>query len=409
MSPPGFDAAVAETATQAQQSYRWFHQHPELSRKEEKTADKLADDLESLGLQVIRNVGGYGIVATLEGNTSKGPVILYRADMDGLPVTENTGVAYASKNSGVMHACGHDVHMATAVGTLAVLAKLKAHWNGTVLFVGQPAEEVGAGAREMLKHPALKGLLRRLGKPKLALALHDSPHLSAGKGGLLAGFANANVDSVDIIVHGQGGHGAFPHETVDPIVIGSEIVLALQTIVSRKLPPGEKAVVTVGSFQAGTKHNIIGPSAHLKLTVRSYADETRNRLIAAIRNLAKHVDLAHGAPRAPEVRTRDEYTPAAYNDPKWVGVLRHAFVNLLGKHNVETYEPSTGGEDFGRYSRQLKIPGVMYILGAAHKKHIGKPDAPGLHSDRWAPDYKPTLKTGVRTMVTAILTALGAT
>jgi amidohydrolase len=406
-------ASAAETADLeaalpgAIEAYKWFHAHPELSGEESKTAAKLAEILRGLGLEVHEKVGGHGLVGILRNG--KGPVVLYRADMDALPVTEKSGVAWASKNTGVMHACGHDVHMATAVGALDVLAKTKDHWKGTILFVGQPSEEVGQGARNMLRDARFKKLLAEVGKPKIALALHDAADLPAGKVTVIDGFHHANVDSVDIVVHGKGGHGARPHETIDPVVIAAEIVMSLQTIVSRRLRPDDKAVVTVGKFAAGTKHNIIPSEATLLLTVRSYSDETRKRLLAEIEHIARQIAKAHHAPRAPEVRVSPDGIPAAYNDPAWAGRIRSRFAEVLGKDKVAGDQPSLGGEDFGLFPRELKIPGVMWRLGAVDPKRFAKTrveELPGLHSERFVAAPEPTLRTGILTVVTAVLEAL---
>lgn len=390
----------------AVEQFRWFHANPELSGEEKQTAAHLAQQLRELGLEVTEGIGGHGIVGVLRNG--KGPVVLYRADMDGLPVTEATGVAYASKNPGVMHACGHDVHMATAVGTIESLAAMKDAWSGTLLFVGQPAEETGRGARAMLDDPQFRKILSKVGRPDVALALHDAADLPAGHVSLIPGFHHANVDSVDIVVHGKGGHGARPHEAIDPIVIGSEIVLALQTIVSRRIRPDEKAVVTVGKFDAGTKHNIIPPSATLLLTVRSYSDETRKTLLTEIERIARQVAKVHRAPRAPDVNVRTSFVPAAYNDEAWTAEIKARFVELLGADKVHEHAPSLGGEDFGLFPRELKIPGVMYKLGAVNPrtwKRAELEDLPGLHSDRWVADPEPTLRTGISTMTAAILEA----
>ncbi len=387
--------------------YEWFHAHPELSSKETQTARHLAAGLRELGLEVHEGIGGTGVVGVLQG-AKAGPTVLYRADMDGLPVSERTGVSYASQNPGVMHACGHDVHMATALGALSVLAATKNDWSGTVLFVGQPAEEIGAGARAMLADARFTKLLKKYGRPSVAFALHDAADLRAGQVSIIEGFHHANVDSVDIVVHGKGGHGARPHQTIDPIVIGAEIVLALQTIVSRRIRPDDKAVVTVGKFSAGTKHNIIPPDATLLLTVRSYSAKTRTLLKTEIERVAKQVAKAHRAPRAPEVKF-GKGLPSAFNDPAWTREVRAVFEAELGADNVRTHQPSLGGEDFGLFGDQLGIPAIMWKLGAvdarAWKASKGE-GLPSLHSDRWAPDPEPTLNTGIRTVVGALRLAL---
>lgn len=405
------NAATAAAVPGAVKAYRWFHANPELSNHETKTAAHLAAALESLGLTVHRGIGGHGIVAVLRSKTgaSKGPVVLYRADMDGLPVKEATGLPYASNNPGVMHACGHDVHMATAIGVMQALQTLSDQWHGTVIFVGQPSEEVGSGALAMLHDKRFKKILASVGKPDLAIALHDAADLPAGDVSLIEGFHHANVDSVDIIIHGKGGHGARPHQTIDPIVIGANIVMSLQTIVSRRLRPDDKAVVTVGKFDAGTKHNIIPPSATLLLTVRSYSDETRKTLLAEIRRIALQLAKAHRAPRPPEVIVSKHGVPAAYNDPAWTRRIRAALVATVGKAHVKTHNPSLGGEDFGLFARELKIPGIMFKLGAVDPKRwkrSGGKGLPGLHSDHWAPAPKPTVHAGIRTITAAIVEGL---
>ena len=406
-SAAAVDAAAAKTVARAALEYRWFHANPELSDHEEQTAAHLAALLQGMGLTVHTGIGGHGVVGILTSGT-KGPVVLYRADMDGLPVTENTGLPYASKNVGVMHACGHDVHMATAVGVLQTLVDLQGQWNGTVLFVGQPAEELGSGARAMLDDPRWAKILAEVGKPSLALAIHDAADIPAGDVSILPGYDHANVDSVDIVLHGKGGHGARPNEAIDPIVMGAEIVMSLQTIVSRRLAPQEKAVVTVGKFAAGTKHNIIPPKATLLLTVRSYGDDVRATLLQEIERIARQIAKAHRAPRAPEIKL-SEGLPASYNDPEWTERVRARLVAVLGEAHVRTHQPSLGGEDFGLIHKRLGIPGVMYRLGGADPKRwqrtAGK-GLPGLHSDQWAPAVDPTLRTGIRTMTAAILDAL---
>jgi hippurate hydrolase len=409
MSTPAWAADsldVRSAVPNAVEQYKWFHAHPELSKEEKNTAAHLAEQLRALGLEVHEGIGGHGLVGILRNG--KGPVVLYRADMDGLPVTEKTGVPWTSENDGVMHACGHDVHMASAVGALDVLSRSKDAWKGTIFFVGQPAEELGSGARDMLADPKFKKLLAKVGKPRAAVALHDAADLPAGQVSIIDGFHHANVDSVDIVVHGKGGHGARPHETIDPVVIGSEIVMALQTIVSRRIRPDEKAVVTVGKFSAGTKHNIIPPDATLLLTVRSYADETRKSLLGEIERVARQIAKAHRAPRAPEVRY-GMGLPAAYNDPAFTQKVRARFVATLGEENVKTHNPSLGGEDFGMFPRELGIPGVMWKLGAVNPKRFAKTKVeklPGLHSDGFAADPEPTMVAGIETVTAAILAVL---
>jgi amidohydrolase len=411
-APPGREAIGREVDLAlpgAAEAYRWFHRHPELSGNERETARHLAAELRLLGLEVREEIGGHGLVGLLHGQAGSGPTVLVRADMDALPVEEETGLPYASCRPGVMHACGHDVHMASALGALRVLAARRAELRGTVLFVGQPAEETGAGARAVLADAAFRRLLGHAGTPVVALALHDAADLPAGTVSLLPGFAHANVDTVDITVHGRGGHGARPHLACDPIVLGAEIVLSLQTIVSRRIASGERAVITVGQFAAGHKHNVIPDRATLLITVRSYREETRQRLLEEIARVAQHVARAHAAPRDPTVVVSDDHMPASYNDPAWTERLVRLFASELGRERVETHEPSLGGEDFGQFSAELGIPGVMWKLGAVDPVQFQTTpleDLPGLHSSRFAPAFRPTLRTGILTLVLAVEDAL---
>ena len=401
---PDYRAETTRLMPELETLYKWFHSNPELSKQETETARRLAQELEAIGLEVHSGIGGTGIVAILMSG-SGGPVVLYRADMDGLPITEATDLEYASRNEGVMHACGHDIHMTCAVGALSVMNQLKGRWNGTILFVGQPAEEVGAGARAMMADPKFAQILDSVGKPEMAFALHDFANVPAGAAVLTSGFVTANVDSVDITMFGRGGHGAAPEPTIDPVVMGAEVVTALQTIVSRRLPPGTRAVVTVGKFAAGTKRNIIPPDARLELTVRSYEEETRQFVLEEIERIAKGVAEAHNAPQPPEIYHHgDNYTPAGYNDPKLAERLRPIFLKELGPENLRELPPSMVGEDFARYSREMKIPGVMFLLGAADPEAFERgEELPPLHSDKFAPDYSLTIKTGVNLVVASLL------
>ncbi len=391
-------AAVDPEVPSLIELYQWFHQNAELSLKEEQTAARFAAEVRAAGWAVTEKVGGTGVVAVL--SNGEGPVVLARVDMDALPVKEETGLPYAS-TTGAMHACGHDTHLAIGVGLARALAKLRGRWSGTVVLVGQPAEEVGRGAKMMLEDPKFHQAVPR--SPAACLGIHN--HLDpVGTVAICPGFAAANVDSVDVTVFGRGGHGAYPHQTVDPVVIASEIVLGLQTIVSRKLAPGTKAVVTVGSFQAGTKHNIIPDEAKLLLTVRSYEDEVREKLLAEIRHLALKVAEAHHAPRPPEVRENDEFTPAVYHDPGLAERMRGVFAGLLGEENVRAAKPTMGGEDFGRFPRFYKVPGLQFHVGAALPGH---PEGVGLHSSKWAPVPEPTLRVGTTALTRAVLDLLG--
>ena len=393
--------------------YRDLHQSPELSRQEEKTAAKLAERLRPLGYEVTPKVGGHGVVGVLRNGP--GPTVLLRTDLDALPVEEKTGVPYASRARGrdaagqdvpVMHACGHDVHMTTWVGTATLLARAKDRWRGTLVLVGQPAEEQGNGARAMLGD----GLYQRFPKPDFALAIHNSATAAAGTVEYVSGYAMANVDSVDVTLYGKGGHGAYPHTTVDPIVLAARTVLALQTLVSREKPPLEPGVVTVGSIHGGTKHNIIPDEVKLQLTVRSYKPEVRQLLLQGIERVVRAEAQASGAPRPPDISTT-EGTPATYNDPALVKRLVGALTPVLGAPNVREGQPTMGGEDFSEYGR-AGVPAMMIWVGTVEPKRHAQALArgetlPSLHSGLFVPDRERTLRTGVTTLTTAALELLG--
>ena len=391
--------------------YRHLHSHPELSFEEKETAAYLAKKFTEIGAQVTTDLGGHGVVAIVENGD--GPIVMLRTDLDALPVVEQTSLQYASKvrvttesgaTVGVMHACGHDIHITNLIGVARYMTEHKDRWSGTLMMIGQPAEERGAGAKAMLAD----GLFEKFQKPDFALALHVDATLAAGKVGYRSGYALANVDSVDITVKGKGGHGAYPHATVDPVVQAAELVLALQTIVSREVKPIEPAVVTVGSIHGGTKHNIIGNECHLQITVRSYSDEVRKHLHDAIRRKAKAIAVSYRAPE-PLVEI-SEGTPSLFNDEKLATRVVPAFEKLLSKENVVLSEPSMGGEDFSRYGK-AGVPIMMFRLGSvdgkrlARYQQLGVP-APSLHSPLYYPDAEPTLRTGVAAMATAALELL---
>lgn len=383
--------------------YQDLHQNPELSDQEEKTAGKLAVRLRALGFQVTERVGGFGLVAVLANGP--GPTLLVRTDLDGLPVEEKTGLPFASKVRAkdpggalvpVMHACGHDVHMTVWIGVATLLSRQRDRWSGTLVLMGQPAEEIGEGARRMLAD----GLFKRFPKPDFAVALHDSAGLPAGKVSVVPGFALANVDSVDLTVFGRGGHGAAPHATIDPIVLGARIVGTLQTLVSRENPPLEPAVVTVGSFHAGTKHNIIADEARLQLTVRSYKDEIRERLLRGIERIARGEAIAAGAPEPKIVISKG--TAATYNDPALSSRVESALERTLGKDAVVASPPVMAGEDFSELGR-AGVPAVIFWVGAVDGRRLEEKDPAkrpsGLHAATFAPERALTLKTGVTAMV----------
>lgn len=391
--------------------YFHLHAHPELSYFEKETSARVASEWKKAGYDVTSNIGGFGVVAVLKNGD--GPTLMLRTDLDALPVSENTGLDYASKATftkedgskvGVMHACGHDIHMTNLVGVGRYLAENKDAWQGTLILIGQPAEERVGGARAMLKD----GLFTRFPKPDFSVALHVAHDIAAGRVGLRSGYALANVDSVDITVKGRGGHGSAPHTTVDPIIQAAELVVALQSIVSREVKPIEPAVVTVGSIHGGTKHNIIGDECRLQLTVRSYSPEVRKHLLEAIERKAKAVALSHRAP-APEVRV-SEGTPSLYNDDELAAKMKQVFETTLGEANVQAVEPVMGGEDFSLYGK-AGVPILMYRLGSVSQRRLdtfqkaGR-TPPSLHSALYYPDYELTLRTGIATMTAAAIELL---
>ncbi|HUY34777.1 MAG TPA: amidohydrolase [Pirellulales bacterium] len=403
---------VRERLDELVELYRYFHQHPELSLREKETAARLAKELKTAGAQVTTGVGGHGVVGVIENGP--GPTLLIRTDLDALPVTERTELVYASQvrvkdaqgaETGVMHACGHDIHITTLVGATRYLAQHKDRWSGTLIAIGQPAEERGEGAKRMLDD----GLFEKFPRPDYALALHVDSTLATGRVGYHAGYTLANVDSVDIVVRGRGGHGAFPHMTIDPVLQAAHLIVDLQSIVSREIKPTDPAVITVGSIHGGTKHNIIGDQCHLQLTVRSYSNEVRRHLLDAIRRKAKAAAESAGAPE-PTVEV-SEGTPAMYNDEKLVERIVPVFRRLFGDKNVVASEPSMGGEDFSRYGL-AGVPIFMFRLGAVDEKRLAgfarlDQPPPSLHSPLFYPDAEPTLATGVTAMVAAALEILG--
>jgi hippurate hydrolase len=393
------------------QLYRHLHAHPELSYQEKKTSARMAEEFRQVGAEVTTGVGGYGVVGLFKNG--RGPTILLRADMDALPVTEQTGLAFAStvrvrnkagQDVGVMHACGHDVHMTNLVGTARYLSENKDRWRGTVMLIAQPAEERGGGARAMLED----GLFERFGKPDFALALHVDPTLPAGSVGCRPGFTMANVDSVDITIRGKGGHGAQPNTTIDPIVQAAQLILALQTIVSREVDPREPAVITVGAIRGGSKHNVISDTCHLQLTVRSYSDEARQHLLAAIQRKARAVAAGAGAPE-PRIEV-SEGTPSLRNDEELTSRVLKIFQQTFGEEKAVESEPAMVGEDFSRFGR-AGVPIVMFRLGAVDGRRLsryaelGQPP-PSLHSPSFYPDVEPTLVTGITAMSRVVLDLL---
>ena len=379
----GLKASVRKDYAYLEDLYRHYHLHPELSFQEAATSKRMAEELRLLGFEVTERVGGYGVVGIMRNG--EGPTVLVRADMDALPIVEDTGLPYAStvttkddagNEVGVMHACGHDIHMTVWTGAARQLAERKDQWKGTLVFIGQPAEERGGGAKAMLAD----GLYTRFPIPDYAIALH----------------------------------GAYPHTTKDPVLLASRIVVALQTIVSRELSPLEPAVVTVGSIHGGTKGNVIPNQVQLELTLRSYTDEVRAAIIEKIKRICQGVAMSAGlqANQYPKVELRDEFTPATFNDPELAQRVQQVFTDALGKEHTLAVDPVMGGEDFGRYGRtEEKVPIFMFWLGAVAKEQMaaaerGALQLPSLHNSGFAPDPEPTITTGVVAMTAAVLDLL---
>ena len=407
-------------------TYKTLHASPELSHHEEKTSALLAERLRSFGYDVTEHVGkypnpdwkGYGIVAVMRNGA--GPTVLVRADMDALPVEEKTGLPYASKvrtkdDSGadvpVMHACGHDVHVTSLIGTAKMLAALKDQWHGTLVLIGQPAEERIDGARAMVAD----GLYTRFPKPDYLVALHDNSDIQAGKILFTPGYALASSTSVDVTMRGRGSHASRPESSKDPIVMAAEYILALQTIVSRERSPFDAAVVTVGTIHGGTKRNIIPDEVRLQFSIRTYKEEVRQQVLASLERIARGIAIAGGVPedRMPLVEvSKTEYTPATYNDPALTARVVAAIRSAIGKDNVSEAPPVMASEDFPYLSLEnQQIPAVMFSLGAidaeriAASQHGGAP-LPSLHSGLYYPAPEPTLRTGVIAMTAAVLDLL---
>lgn len=394
--------------------YQDLHQHPELSFKEVKTAAKLAQRLKALGFEVTTQVGKTGVVGVLKNGA--GPTVLVRTEMDALPVEEKTGVPYASRETAVdangrtvsvMHACAHDMHMASWVGAATLLAKSKGNWHGTLVMIAQPAEEEGNGAKAMLA----AGLYARFGRPDFAVALHAKADLPAGTIGYVKGPAMANVDSVDVTLYGRGGHGASPHTAIDPIVLAARYVLSLQTLVAREVNPIEPAVVTVGSIHGGTRHNIIPDEVKLQLTLRSYSDAVRRQLLDGVARLAKAESVAARSPKEPLIEV-DAGPGAVINDPALTERLVRAVAGTLGTEHLVEVDKVMGAEDFGEYARAGGYPSTMLWLGGVEPKRYeaarstGAP-LPAAHSSTWAPEPNATLRTGALTLTTAVLELMG--
>jgi hippurate hydrolase len=416
------DSMLDSEIAQLVSTYKMLHAAPELSHHEEKTSTFFAAQLRALGFTVTERVGkyeradlvGYGVVAVMKNGA--GPTVWVRTDLDALPVEERTGLPYAStvktKNDAgqdvsVMHACGHDIHITNMIGTAKMLAALKDQWHGTLVILGQPAEETVTGARAVLAD----GLYSRFPKPDFLLALHDSADVEAGKITFAPGYAMASSTSVDLVIRGLGGHGSKPEATKDPVVIAAQTILALQTIVSRENSPLDPAVVTIGSIHGGTKRNIIPDEVVLQLTIRTYKEEVRQRILTSIERIAKGIAAAAGVPddRAPILTViESEGAPSLYNDPQLTERITSAIGRAIGADNVIKSPPLMASEDFGRLSLDHQIPSVMFWLGAIEPSRVaasrksGKP-LPSLHSSLFEPLPEPTLRTGIKAMTTAVL------
>ena len=413
-------ASLAEDMPELMALYRDLHANPELSFEEHQTAAKLAKRMRDLGFEVTEGVGQTGVVSVMRNGD--GPTIMLRADMDGLPVVEQTGLPFASKQTatpasgvttGVMHACGHDTHMAAFIGAAQLLADHKTEWQGTLVMILQPAEELGLGALAMLED----GLYERFPKPDYALAFHDAAQFPAGMIGYSPGYALANVDSVDITVKGVGGHGAYPHTAKDPVVLASAIVMKLQTLVSRESSPLDPAVITVGSFHAGAKHNIISDEAKLQITVRSYSDESRKLLLDGIARIARGEAISAGLPEAlyPVVKVEDPYTPSTFNDPDFTEDVMTGFRERFGEKRVMKVPSVMGGEDFSQFRRAAPedVQSLIFWVGGVpqaewEKAQKGEATLPSLHSPFWAPDAEKVIATGAEALAAAALDLMPA-
>ncbi len=397
--------------------YLDLHSNPEISLQEKTTSAKMAARLREIdGFEVTEGVGGYGVVGVLRNG--EGPVVMLRTDLDALPMKEETGLPYASRvtttNAAgetvpVMHACGHDVHMTAWIGAATLLAGARDEWSGTLVFVGQPAEEILQGAQAMVDD----GLFTRFPKPDYVLGIHVGNMLPAGKNGVAPGPASAASNAVDIVFYGRGGHGSTPHRTIDPIVIAARTVVTLQTIVSREVNPFDPAVVTVGVIRAGTKRNIIPDEARLEITVRSYKPEVQAKLLAAIARIARAEAAAAGAEREPDVIVSEtEASEVVVNDPALAERLLGALRGALGEERAVITEPVTGSEDFGVFGREAGAPGIQFRIGAAEPGALARAKAagslpPGPHNSKFAPVREPTIKAGVEAIVVSVMELAG--
>ncbi len=406
---------ISKSLPELTKIYKHIHQNPELSFMEFNTSKLLAKKMRSFGFKVTEKFGGTGVVAILKNG--KGPKILIRTDMDALPILEKTGVPFASKvrqkdvegiEQPVMHACGHDIHMTVWLGTAKYLSTHKNEWHGSLMMIGQPAEERGGGSDAMLK----AGLYQKFFVPDYALAFHVRSNLPVGKIAYCPGYAMANVDMAQITLKGRGGHGAYPHKTIDPIAMSAQYISDIQNIVSREISPTDPAVVTVGSIHGGTKGNIIPSEVKLEFTIRSYKDAVRDHLIEALQRKANAVALSFNVPKKdyPVLKLKDTYTPALYNNPALVSRVVNNFRNYFGKENIIKVDPVMGGEDFGRYGKtKEQVPIFMYFVGIVNQEKYDRFQKehkilPSLHSDKMIPDPTPSIFMGISAMTNAVET-----
>lgn len=406
---PDLATQVDGLLPQLRELYVDLHQSPELSLHETNTASKMAAGLRKLGFEVTEHVGGTGVIGVMKNGA--GPTVVIRTELDALPVQEQTGLSYASKvhtknaegmDVSVMHACGHDLHMASWMGSATMLSRDKSRWHGTLIMLGQPAEEIGAGAKAMIQD----GLFTRFPKPDYVIAVHDDSFMPAGEVDVTPGPILAGANSVTITIFGRGGHGAAPQTTVDPIVIAARTVLSLQTIVSREINPLDPAVVTVGAIHGGTKHNIIPDQVQLLLTVRSFKPEVQKHLLASIARIAKDEAAAAGAPQEPKVEV-SEGLSATVNDPHLAERLLRVLQPVLGKQNLADDQRRMVSEDFSEFGN-AGIPSVLMFVGAVKPEKLAAAQRtgetlPSLHSSKWAPDLEPTMRTAIVTEVSSAL------
>lgn len=397
--------------TKAAGWYEWLHQHPELSREEKNTAAFLKNEMQQAGYSIVDSLGYHGFAAVLRNGN--GPVVLYRTDMDGLPVKEETELPFASKVTAdrggeqvsVMHACGHDIHMSTWLGMAHLMMQLRKQWSGTLIFLAQSAEETGQGARKILASPAFQ----QLPVAEYQLAIHDHAGLPAGVAGFCDGYSMASVDMLNIIIYGKGGHGAAPQQTIDPVLLAAQYITAIQAVVSRNLSSNDPAVITVGAIHGGTAGNIIPDQVELRLTIRSFSAATRQLIFDRLKTIGNNLAAAAGLPESkwPKYDLLDMSIKSVYNDPALGEKLRGLLKKEWGDSSFTTVKPIMIGEDFGEYGQTDKtIPSYILWIGTVSPDKTGGTDLPSLHTSRFAPDYRRTVPAAIRTMSSCLLLLL---